>query len=134
MAVRMALGATRLHVIALVLREGLTLALVGSFIGLIGALMMARAMQSILYGIGALDLPVFIVVLCVLLSAALLACMNASSSCRFSESNASSARRIVVAIRGEQLHLILFMATCAPPQETASPSYFGRLLWVLLGA
>jgi putative ABC transport system permease protein len=75
MAVRMALGATRLHVIALVLREGLTLALVGSSIGLIGAFMMARAMQSILYGIGALDLPVFIVVLCVLLSAALLACM-----------------------------------------------------------
>jgi ABC-type antimicrobial peptide transport system permease subunit len=74
MAVRMALGATRSHVVALVLREGLTLALAGSSVGLIGAFMMARTMQSILYGTDVVDLPVLMVVLFVLLSAALLAC------------------------------------------------------------
>jgi putative ABC transport system permease protein len=74
MAVRMALGATRSHVVTLVLREGLTLALAGSSVGLIGAFMMARTMQSILYGTGVVDLPVLMVVLFVLLSAALLAC------------------------------------------------------------
>jgi len=74
MAVRMALGATRSHVVALVLREGLTLVLIGSSIGLIGAFLMARAMRSILYGTGAVDLPVVMVVLFMLLVVALLAC------------------------------------------------------------
>jgi putative ABC transport system permease protein len=74
MAVRIALGATRSHVVALVLGEGLTLAVLGSSIGLIGAFMIARTMQSILYRTGAVDLPVLIVVLFVLMSSAVLAC------------------------------------------------------------
>jgi putative ABC transport system permease protein len=74
MAVRMALGATRSHVVALVLREGLTLVVIGFSIGLISAFLMARAMRSILYGTDAVDLPVVMAVLFTLLVVALLAC------------------------------------------------------------
>lgn len=42
--------------------------------GLIGAYFIGRAMQSTLYGVSALDLPAFLAVACVLLSAAVLAC------------------------------------------------------------
>ena len=73
LAVRMALGARRSQVIALVVREGLFLALAGSLGGLIGAFLMARAMQSILYGTSALDGSVFLIVLGVLLTTAIFA-------------------------------------------------------------
>jgi ABC-type antimicrobial peptide transport system permease subunit len=55
-ALRMALGATRNGVIALVVKEGVVLAAVGLGFGLIGAYLGGRAMQSILFGVGAIDL------------------------------------------------------------------------------
>ena len=73
-ALRMALGATRGGVIALVVREGVTLAAAGLGLGLIGATFIGRAMQSTLYGVGALDFGVFLAVGCLLLLSALLAC------------------------------------------------------------
>jgi putative ABC transport system permease protein len=73
-ALRMALGATRGRVVALVLREGVTLAAIGFALGLLGAYFIGRAMQSTLYGVSALDLSAFSIVGCVLLAAALLAC------------------------------------------------------------
>jgi len=73
--VRMALGARRSRVIRLVLKEGVMLALTGALIGLGGAYLVGRAMQSTLYGVGAMDAGAFVVVAAVLLVAALLACL-----------------------------------------------------------
>ncbi|HST23586.1 MAG TPA: FtsX-like permease family protein, partial [Blastocatellia bacterium] len=71
---RMALGASRVQVFSLFLREGAILALIGSAFGLAGAYLVGRAMQATLYGVGALDAVAFIGVAVVLLVAALLAC------------------------------------------------------------
>lgn len=73
-ALRMALGATRNRVVALIVRDGLILAGIGTGIGLIGAYFVGRGMQSLLYGVGALDLTAFCSVAAVLLVAAVLAC------------------------------------------------------------
>jgi putative ABC transport system permease protein len=71
---RMALGAGRLAVLRLVLSEGMALAFTGLLLGLIGAWLVGRAMQSMLYGVTALDYGVFTAVGAVLLGSALLAC------------------------------------------------------------
>lgn len=71
--IRMALGAQRSRVVNLVLKEGTILAVSGSTIGLVGAYFVGRAMQSTLYGVGALDLRAFGGVSFLLLLAALLA-------------------------------------------------------------
>jgi putative ABC transport system permease protein len=74
-ALRMALGANRSRVVALVVREGLVLACIGLTLGLIGAYFVGRGMQSTLYGVGKLDLSVFASVALVLLGAAVFACL-----------------------------------------------------------
>jgi putative ABC transport system permease protein len=71
---RMALGAGQADVRLHVLREGLALAASGLALGLAGAYALGRAMQSTLYGTGALSLPVLLAVGLVLLGAALVAC------------------------------------------------------------
>src|SRR6185369_14676426 len=53
--VRMALGAQRSNVMKMVLREGTIVAVVGAIIGIGGAYLVGRAMESTLYGVGALD-------------------------------------------------------------------------------
>jgi putative ABC transport system permease protein len=73
--VRIALGAQRARVVNLVLKEGALLALIGSTIGLAGAYLMGRALQTTLYGVEALDLRAFAAVAIVLLLAALMACL-----------------------------------------------------------
>ena len=74
MALRMALGATRSRVLGLLVKEGLALACAGLGFGFIGAYFVGRAMQSILFGVGAIDFSAFGVVGLLLLVAALLAC------------------------------------------------------------
>ena len=71
--VRLALGAQRSRVIKLVLKEGSLLALIGALIGLAGAYLTGRALQSTLYGVEALDVYAFLVVAVVLLCAAMIA-------------------------------------------------------------
>jgi putative ABC transport system permease protein len=73
-ALRMALGATRNRVVTLIIRDGVILALIGLGLGLIGTYFVGRAMQSLLFGVKALDFTAFISVAVVLLAAAVLAC------------------------------------------------------------
>jgi putative ABC transport system permease protein len=73
--VRIALGAQRARLIALVLKEGTILALIGGLIGLGGAYLVGRAMQSTLYGVGALDVRAFGAVFFLLLVASCVACL-----------------------------------------------------------
>jgi predicted permease len=60
--VRMALGAERRQVLALVLRRGLLLAGIGIAIGVFGAMAGARYLQSLLYGIDPRDPATFVAV------------------------------------------------------------------------
>lgn len=74
MAVRLALGATQKHLVTLVVREGAVLACAGLGLGLAGAYVAGVAMQSVLFGVRAIDFPAFGATGVMLLSAALLAC------------------------------------------------------------
>jgi ABC-type antimicrobial peptide transport system permease subunit len=58
--IRMALGATRNVVLAMVLRRGLILSLVGALLGLLALPAVSRVLASLLYGIGPAD-PVTLV-------------------------------------------------------------------------
>ncbi len=73
-AVRMALGANRNNVVLLVVREGILLASIGLGFGFLGAYMVGRVLQIVLYGVRALDLASFSTVGFLLLLVALLAC------------------------------------------------------------
>lgn len=73
--IRMALGAQRSRVINQVLKEGTILAAAGTVIGLGGAYLVGRAMQSTLFGVQAFDVRAFGAITFLLLSAAVLACL-----------------------------------------------------------
>lgn len=60
--VRMALGAERRQVIALILRRGLVLAAIGIGVGLVGAIAGAQYLQSMLFGIEPTDVTTFFAV------------------------------------------------------------------------
>ena len=71
---RIALGAGRVHVLRMVVAEGLRLTAMGLVLGLAGAWVVGRAMKSTLYGVEALDPAAFAAVAGVLVASALLAC------------------------------------------------------------
>ncbi|MBE7210444.1 MAG: ABC transporter permease, partial [Gluconacetobacter diazotrophicus] len=74
LGIRLALGAQRSAVLALVLRQGATLVAVGLGIGVVAALALGRVLSHMLYGVRSGDL-LDLGVVCVLLAvAALLAC------------------------------------------------------------
>ena len=70
---RLALGAQRHDVLALVIGGGLKLALFGSVLGLAGALTATRLLTSLLYGVTATDPMTFVGVSLLLLTVAVLA-------------------------------------------------------------
>jgi predicted permease len=72
--VRMALGAQRNSVLSLVLRQGLALALVGVAIGIAISAAFARYLQSLLFGVSAVDPFTFAAISLLLLLVAALAC------------------------------------------------------------
>jgi putative ABC transport system permease protein len=72
--IRVALGAQRGDVIRLVVRQGMTLALLGVGIGLLAAFALTRVMSSLLFGVSAADPISFLGVSILLAAAALLAC------------------------------------------------------------
>ena len=72
--VRMALGAQASHVRALVVRQGMTLTLIGIGIGLGAAFGLTRVMISLLYGVSATDPLTFLGISVLLALVAMLAC------------------------------------------------------------
>lgn len=72
--VRIALGAQRSAVLGLVLRQGLTLTLIGMALGIAAAFGATRYIASMLFGVSRTDLATFAIVPLVLFSVALLAC------------------------------------------------------------
>ena len=72
----MALGSDAKGILALVLREGVALVVVGLSAGLLGALGLRQLIASQLYGVGALDPTVILSVTCVLGLASLAACLG----------------------------------------------------------
>ena len=72
--IRMALGASALDVLKLVLRNGMFLAVIGAVIGLAGAFAITRFMSSLLFGVSPTDVVTFGLVTAGLLLVALVAC------------------------------------------------------------
>jgi putative ABC transport system permease protein len=74
LGVRFALGATRAHVIGLVLKDGLATALVGTALGFVGAFWLGRTMQGMFEGVPGLDTMRFALLAATLIGTAALAC------------------------------------------------------------
>ncbi|MBA3255725.1 MAG: ABC transporter permease [Pyrinomonadaceae bacterium] len=72
--VRMALGARQLDVLKLVVRQGMSLVVIGVGLGLLGAFALTRLMTTLLFGVTAKDPITFVSVATLLALVALLAC------------------------------------------------------------
>jgi len=73
--IRMALGAKRADVLRLVVRQGMTMTLIGLALGLVGAFSISRVLRGLLHGVSPTDPLTFVAVSIVLLVVALLACL-----------------------------------------------------------
>jgi len=74
MGIRFALGASRADVLRLVLGKGISLIGVGLVAGLVGAFAASRALNSLLYGVGALDAVALLGAIVTLAAVAFIAC------------------------------------------------------------
>jgi putative ABC transport system permease protein len=72
--IRLALGAQREKIMAMVLRQGLGLAMAGAALGLVGSVIVSHLMAGLLYGVSPTDLLTFAGVTLVLTAVALVAC------------------------------------------------------------
>ena len=72
--IRQALGADSKSILGLVLSQGLFRTAIGVVIGLAGAVVLTRYLQSLLFGVGARDIPVYAGVTVLLIAVAALAC------------------------------------------------------------
>jgi putative ABC transport system permease protein len=73
LGIRMALGARQSQVLRLILGQGMKLVLIGIGIGLAAALGLSQVMSSLLFGIGAFDVPTFVAISLLLSAVALVA-------------------------------------------------------------
>ena len=73
LGVRVALGATRQRLASMVVRQGLALTSAGVLVGIVAAILLTRVLQTLLFGVSALDPLTFSVVLLLLLAVATLA-------------------------------------------------------------
>ena len=73
--IRMALGAQRRDVLKLVLTGAMSLVLIGTVIGLVGAYAITRVMSHLLFQVAPTDLATFALVPLILLTVALVACL-----------------------------------------------------------
>ena len=67
LGVRLALGAPRRAVLGMLMRQGVSLAAVGTVVGVLGAFMLTRVIQAVLFGIDAVDPATFVQVAVVVL-------------------------------------------------------------------
>lgn len=72
--IRVALGATRRHILTLVLGHGLKMTLAGVALGLVAAFGLTRLIRTMLYGVGATDPVTFAIIAVLLTVVALVAC------------------------------------------------------------
>ena len=72
--IRQALGADDKSILSLVLRQGMLRVTIGIAIGLAGALLLSKYLESLLFQVQAKDPAVFVVVTAVLFVVAILAC------------------------------------------------------------
>ena len=72
--IRMALGAERGHILRMIVGKAMLLTLIGTTIGVVGALILTRAMETLLFGVGVRDLLIFVIVPVVLALVSLLSC------------------------------------------------------------
>jgi putative ABC transport system permease protein len=72
--IRMALGAKPAQVLFLILRQGMTLAVIGIIVGLISSIGLTQVIRRLLFGISATDPVTFVVVTLLLAGVAMLAC------------------------------------------------------------
>jgi putative ABC transport system permease protein len=70
----MALGAQRVNVVTMVLRQGLQLVLIGLAIGMAGALVLTGLLTTLLFGVEPTDAVTFFAVSMVLVAVAAVAC------------------------------------------------------------
>ncbi len=73
--IRMAIGAQRGDILRLVMGQGLQLVVSGVALGLLGALALTRTMQSLLFGVSAIDPATFAATAVLLMAVALAACL-----------------------------------------------------------
>jgi putative ABC transport system permease protein len=73
--VRVAVGATRLHLVRLVVRQGIAPTTAGILVGLVIAVAATRFMQAVLFGVAPLDAASFIAAPLLLVPVALAACL-----------------------------------------------------------
>jgi ABC-type antimicrobial peptide transport system permease subunit len=72
--IRMALGAQKSDVLGLVIRQGMTLAVIGVVVGLAGALALTRVIGNLLYGVTATDPSTFLWIPILLAAVSFFAC------------------------------------------------------------
>jgi putative ABC transport system permease protein len=72
--IRMALGAQKSDILRLVVRQGMTLALIGVIAGLAGAFALSRVISNLLFGVGASDPVTFTAISLLLIFVSLIAC------------------------------------------------------------
>jgi ABC-type antimicrobial peptide transport system permease subunit len=75
LGVRAALGAGRPDLVRLVIREGLGATTIGLVVGLLAAAGLTRLMQSVLFGVGPLDIVAFAAAPLILIPIAVIACL-----------------------------------------------------------
>lgn len=72
--VRAALGASRHDILALIVRQGMTLTAIGAAVGLAGALPASGALSTLLFGVSRLDPLTYIAVVALLAAVSAIAC------------------------------------------------------------
>jgi putative ABC transport system permease protein len=75
MGVRAALGATRADIVSLVLRQGMTMTVIGLAIGMCGALAAGRALDAMLFGVTWLDVVTYVGAIALLFAVSCIACL-----------------------------------------------------------
>jgi putative ABC transport system permease protein len=73
--IRMALGAQKSDILRLVVRQGMTLTLIGVVVGVAGAFALTRVIANLLFGVGSSDPLTFVAIALLLIAVAFIACL-----------------------------------------------------------